>query len=390
MQYPLTDRCKNMITGALVADAAAMGLHWIYDQDHIRKIAPEEPEFRTPMAADYDGVMAFFAHPKRVAGAQSQYGEQTMVMLRALAANGGTYDEAIYAEHFRSHFGYGGAYVGYIDHATRDTLDNFRRYEDAAHAAATALPFDCDAKQLKGLVAKALPLLVRYTGTELNKRFMQSLRDANSDAATLAFAPRLIDALGTVPRPAGAHDLQLPAIAKLPALVAMLCAQEAAQGAVFDTATASAVRVTSDHAVAASYGAISARMMAAAVTQGSAKAAVQAGLADATGDARTLLTKALDMHDMDNAAVTKHFGMACDLPYGVPSAVHNIATATSFSDAIRRNIYGGGDTCGRAILVGAVMGAAHGIGGDHGIPHQWIDQLAVMPEATQIMDSLFS
>lgn len=79
-----------MILGALVADAASMGLHWVYDQAHIRKLAPEAPEFRTPQAADYEGVKGYFAHPTRTAGDLSQYGEQAVVMHRAL--DGGTYD----------------------------------------------------------------------------------------------------------------------------------------------------------------------------------------------------------------------------------------------------------------------------------------------------------
>lgn len=135
------DRCKSMILGALVADAAAMGLHWIYDQEHIRAIALDAPEFVPPDQQNYDGVVAFFAHPNRASGEFSQYGEQAMVMLRTLAASAGQYDSAEFADHFRQHFGYGGAYVGYIDHATRDTLDNWTRFEDAAFACARSLPF---------------------------------------------------------------------------------------------------------------------------------------------------------------------------------------------------------------------------------------------------------
>lgn len=38
------------ILGALVADAAAVGFHWLYDQTRIKEIAPESPEFRKPTA----------------------------------------------------------------------------------------------------------------------------------------------------------------------------------------------------------------------------------------------------------------------------------------------------------------------------------------------------
>lgn len=55
--------------------------------------------------------------------------------------------------------------------------------------------------------------------------------------------------------------------------------------------------------------------------------------------------------------------------------LHNILTAPSFTEAVRRNTYAGGDTCGRAILVGAVMGALHGVGGENGIPKAWAGHL---------------
>lgn len=378
-----------MILGALVADAAALGLHWIYDQAHIRKIAPDTPEFRAPLPKNYDGVKAFFAHPSRKAGEQSQYGEQTMVMLRALVANGRRYDAAQYADAFRAHFGYGGAYVGYIDHATRDTLDNFRRYEDAAQACATTLPFNGEARVVKTLVSKALPLIARHTDQDLATAFEASVRDTYDDEDIIIYSAELLAALRRVPRPSGAHDLQLPAIAKLPALVAHLVSQGITEGDAFARPVASAIRTTSDHPTAAEFGMLSAQMMAAALTHGTIDAVLATRTAASDG-ACALLDQAIEMRDADNATVTKHFGMACDLPYGVPSALHNIATAHSYQDAVQRNIYGGGDSCGRAILVGAIMGAVKGSGGVQGIPENWIKHLYVSDEATSLIDTLFT
>ena len=130
------ERARAMVWGALVADAASMGLHWLYDQARIAQVAGDRPEFHGPDAADYDGVPGYFAHGGRVRGMPSQYGEQMLVMLRALADGGGQYDKSGYEAAFRAHFGYGGAYVGYIDRATRDTLDNLA----VAERAASALP----------------------------------------------------------------------------------------------------------------------------------------------------------------------------------------------------------------------------------------------------------
>lgn len=296
-----------MILGALVADAAAMGLHWVYDQDRIAAIAPQTPEFRTPSAADYEGVQGYFAHPTRRAGDPSQYGEQTLVMMRALAASDGTYDAGRYAAEFRAHFGYGGAYVGYIDRATRESLNNAAGVEDPE--------------------------------AEL-----------------------------------GSGDVQLPAVAKLPALVVAL---EGADDAAFDAAVRSAIAVTNKNETSLAWGGVAAHMMRAALASRSSgpEAVLAAARSVASPETLAVLDEASRMTDTDTNTVTQHFGLACYLRSGVPNALHNILTAPSYTDAVRRNIYAGGDSCGRAILVGAVMGAVHGVGGETGIPEAWMARL---------------
>ena len=92
----------------------------------------------------------------------------------------------------------------------------------------------------------------------------------------------------------------------------------------------------------------------------------------------------------DNLSVTSKFGTSCKLVYGVPSAVHNALTSDSYSTAIRRNIYAGGDSCGRAMLLGAVLGAANGIGGDKGIPIEWIEKLTLRDEVDSLVTKLLS
>lgn len=374
----IQNRCRNMILGALVADAATMGLHWVYDQAHLLKIAPVSPEFIDPDASSYAGVPGYFAHATRTTGMQSQYGEQAMVMLRTLARGGNGAED--FAEDFRTHFGYGGAYVGYIDHATRDTLDNLRRYEDAAHHEAQQLQPQLERRLRKVLVAAALPLLARYEGEELTRRYIEAVDDTLVSAAK-TLLPELIK----IPRPTGSYDLQLPAIAKLPPLVAALVASQADD---FSDAIAVAVRTTSDHPTAIQYGIITGEMMRAAVTEGTADAVIAAAQASATDKAAILLDQALAMHDTDTAQVTKHFGMACDLPYGVPSALHNIATAPDFATAIRRNILAGGDNCGRAMLVGAVAGALFGTNTPDGIPAEWLARMNYNTEAQDLISEL--
>lgn len=289
--------------GALVADAAAMGLHWIYDQQHIMMVAPHEPEFRQPSLAHYDNVKGYYAHPTRRSGDQSQYGEQVLVMHRSL--KDGVYDHAAYAKAFHGHFGYGGAYVGYIDRATRQSLNNAIGVEDLTQAK-------------------------------------------------------------------GSNDDQLPAIAKLPPLVAaMLDAEDEAFFAAVDTAVA----VTNENELSQEYGRISAAMMRAAGRGETPEEIIAAGRAQAGPDAAALIDEAVAMKDQSSNSVAAHFGMACYLKSAIPFVVHNILLSQSYAEAVRRNIYAGGDTCGRAVLLGAIMGGMFGEGGEHGIPELWVGWL---------------
>jgi len=355
----VSERGRNMILGALVADAAAMGLHWVYDQAHLAQIAPQRPEFLPPDPAQYAGVPAFFAHPTRRAGDPSQYGEQALVMLAALAANGGEYDALTYGHHFRSHFGYGGAYVGYIDHATRD---------------ARALPFDGDTKITTAMVNKALALIPRHDGADLRAKFEEAVRITHDDDAIVAHGFAVLQCLLNMPAATGADDQQLPAIAKLPALVAAL---DGASDADFDAQVLSAVRTTNDHPRALAFGQVCGRMMRAALRSDDLAEVIAAGRAVTMPEVDVLIADALARQHEDTNTATAHFGMACDLNYGVPSVVHNIITAPDFTTAVRRNIWAGGDNCGRAILLGAILGAVYGDGAQ-GIPADWAAKLTVM------------
>jgi ADP-ribosylglycohydrolase len=307
------ERARAMIWGALVADAASMGLHWLYDQARIAAVAGERPEFHGPDAADFEGAKGYFAHGGRTRGMQSQYGEQMLVMLRSLGATG-IYDKAAYEATFRAHFGYGGAYVGYVDRATRDTLDNLAQAE----------------------------------------------RTGGVEAAAFY----------------GSDDTQLPAVAKLPPLVAAGQVDEAV----------SAIRVTnnSDHAEA--YGRVVAAMLQAAV-QGAAPAqVVQAGQTAATPEIAEGLARAVQATDQSVPAFTAQVGMACELAFGVPSAMHTLLVTGSYAEAVRQNIMAGGDSCGRAIVLGAILGACHGMGGDQGIPVEWVEALTQRDEVQGLMD----
>lgn len=109
--------------GPLVADAASLGLHWIYDPDRLAAIAKQGPvAFREPDARDYAEVRGYFAHGGRRAGDLSGYGATAGLALLHLAAHDGRFDRLAYQQAWVKHFGPGGSFVGYIDKPTRGTL----------------------------------------------------------------------------------------------------------------------------------------------------------------------------------------------------------------------------------------------------------------------------
>jgi ADP-ribosylglycohydrolase len=268
------------LMGALVADAAALGLHWIYDPARIETIARTHggPAFVPPDAANYDGVKGYFAHGARQNGMLTQYGEVLHLAIRSLNHTGRVFDQAAYQSAYAARFGPGGGYVGYIDRVMRGTLAN--------------------------------------------------LAAGQTD-------------------PSGIDDDQLPALAALPALIV----------AGHDTdALIRAIRVTNVNDIATDHALTFARLLA-LVLQGTP-------LHDALRETATTKT----LHDaLENTQPATDYaektGRACHLPMGLPLSFHIMQNADSYLQAITANILAGGDSAGRAIIIGAVMGAVNGITG---------------------------
>jgi len=368
MQY--RQRAKNAVLGALVADAATMGFHWLYSQSRIAELAPSDPEFRNPTAADYGGNVGYFAHGHKRAGELSHYGEQARVMLDSMAANGSRFDRHHYQDSFRDHFGYGGAFTGYIDRPTRDTLDAIYRAEGDALALANQIPFDNTHKNKQGLLIKVLAAAKRLHKDELAAH-VAALASAQPNAQQCQhYVTALVDALaGSMGYP-GPPDEQLPAISKLPALVARHVEDDNLQAL-----CESAIKVTNNAPRALDYGRVATDLLAQLVRGADLPGAIDSAVSCASAASAEHLTQALNFEG-DLQAVGRKFGLHCDLGSGMANIFANLKIADSYRGAVRANIYTAGDNCGRAILLGAACGAAFGVGGERGIPQSWIGRLA--------------
>jgi ADP-ribosylglycohydrolase len=103
----VNDRARNAVLGALVGDAAAMGLHWVYDTDEARRRGGRAPEFQPP--GQY--------HARRHPGDFTHYGDHAMVVLESLAERG-KLDLDDYRKRMLVRFR-DPAYDGYLDMATK-------------------------------------------------------------------------------------------------------------------------------------------------------------------------------------------------------------------------------------------------------------------------------
>ena len=110
------------VMGALIADSAALGLHWIYDPGRIAEIENTKGiTFLPPQSEHYANVKGYFVHGGKDAGASSAYGEICLLILKHLAEHV-EFKRIEYQTAFKNHFGPGGNYTGYIDTPTRQIL----------------------------------------------------------------------------------------------------------------------------------------------------------------------------------------------------------------------------------------------------------------------------
>jgi hypothetical protein len=289
-------------------------------------------------------------------------------VLRSLHATEGRFDAADYERRFVDAFGPGGTWVGHIDFPTRETLRRIDAAERGALDAARAFdlgPHEADRRLME---AKVMANVQRWRGEKLARAMEKAVRISHGEnealiAAGQAMARAVEEARGTIH---GADDVQLPAVSKLPALGAF--------GALDEATVEAAVRVTNDNDEAVAWAQAVAAALRAALDGASPRAAAEAAAAAAAGR----LDEALAFPG-DALAAAAHFGTTCPLPQAIPVVVVLWRDATDFVTAARENILAGGDSAGRAVPLGAVLGAAYGVRGD------WAARTHALAEADALL-----
>ncbi|HSM75863.1 MAG TPA: ADP-ribosylglycohydrolase family protein [Desulfobacterales bacterium] len=297
-------KARAMVMASFAADALALGGHWVYNTQVLAKKFGRLERLEAPLAKNYHGAKA--------AGDFTHYGDQTLVLLESIAAEGG-FELSAFAEDWRAFMK---TYDGYVDRATEGTLANFE-------AGAGPQASGSASTDLAGAVRIA-PLVYRH-------------RD---DLDALVAAARAQTAM--------THNHPLVVAA-----------------AEFLARTAWAVLGGS--------APVAAMQQAAAALEG----AVELGQwLKAGGDSRS----------RETAEAIADFGQACEIEMAFPAMVHLVARyENDLKSALVENVMAGGDSAGRGMAVGLILGAWLG---EAAIPGDWIDGLRQAEKITGLLAAL--
>ena len=307
-QSPISarERYAGVLYGSLVADSLALGAHWIYDQDEIVKEVGRVTELRAAARQDY--------HPGKDAGAQTHYGDQTLVLMESLETCGGNFVMDDFARRWRNFWNESKAYR---DHATKETLAHL----DAGAGLTRA---GSDSTELGG-AARIAPLLV-------------ALRQ--EDQPTIIAAVRAQTAL--------TH----------------------ATPVVIDTAEFIAHTV---FLLLRGVSIPSALQMSAALPLKALKV-------------EPFLQQAEAVRALPTAEAVLKLGQSCALEKALPSVfVILLQHGTNLETVLIENVMTGGDSAARALVLGIILGAAHG---RRAIPEKWIAALKARPQVEAFLKTV--
>lgn len=98
------------------------------------------------------------------------------------------------------------------------------------------------------------------------------------------------------------------------------------------------------------------------------------------------LSKGSKSRDQETVAAIKGFGQMCDVSAAFASAIHLVLRyADDPAAALTQNIKAGGDSAGRGMLAGMILGAYHGF---TGWPERWSTGMAAGEEIKNLLDRL--
>lgn len=111
---------KNAFLGAFIGDALALGPHWIYDTEKIKKAFGEINGIVEPLEDTF--------HKTKEKGEFTHYGDQMLMLAEYMISHEEDFNKEVFLKFY---YDWMQKYDGYLDHATKETLKNIEneKYE---------------------------------------------------------------------------------------------------------------------------------------------------------------------------------------------------------------------------------------------------------------------
>ncbi len=306
-----------MIWGALVADAAALGTHWIYNLEDLKAKYPDGIKgFEAPLPGHY--------HAGKQPGDQTHYGDAALVLLETVAQSG-SFDPVAFGESFVTRMDPQN-YSGYLDSATRGTLETYRQWAETHPGEAFDFQQGADDDQLASITSIAPVVALTLSDPQWVDTLTAATRVRQNNARAVAYvithARILRELLQGIDLHSALHRVE----------------EEAAKDPNF-------------------------------------------GL-----ELKRRFSDAFARKHLSPEEATGQLGQSCPLISSFPSALAvAIQNPEDFADTILRVIRSGGDNAGRAAIVGAWLGASLG---QDAIPAAWIERLSAKERISKAISTL--
>ena len=100
------------------------------------------------------------------------------------------------------------------------------------------------------------------------------------------------------------------------------------------------------------------------------------------------LAQGLESAAMDTREAIGQFGQMCEIHAALPATIHLIARyEESLADGLIENVRAGGDSAGRGLIVGMVLGAYQGLSA---LPNHWLAEMNAHDHITSLIEKLDS
>ena len=301
----MTDNRRSMVLASFAADSLALGVHWIYDTEKIKKDFGRVDALRKPLPGSY--------HPTKEKGEFTHYGDQTFVLLESIAAKR-NFDLSDFSTRWRDLFK---TYRGYFDQATKMTLQSLAQGKAIEEAGSSST-------DLSG-AARIAPLVFLY----------------HKDPETLVKAARAQTQM--------THNN--PLVIDSAEFFARVCCK-----VLGGTSPVKAMTEVAAHRF---------KGLAPLPTW------VEEGMASA---------------EKDSVSTMVRFGQSCHTDEAFPGVVHLIAKyEKDLKEALVQAVMAGGDSAGRGLIVGMVLGAHLG---ETSLPREWVSGLKRGTDILRLLEQI--